>query len=581
MNIQTFLFHLTQLSFCFYCIFSHTLLAQPFTKITDAQNPIVSFSPPNNNYSGAAWVDYDNDGDLDLSVTPRFLFRNDGNETFVEVPTNIGANQGTQLGNGVTWADCDNDGDLDCYLAGYPSTLYLQDNGVFNEVTVSEIAPGFNHRGWAAAWADYDQDGMLDVIMTHPAGFLGFSTSNKLFRQVAPGLFSNIDTFQFTTGKAPYTVATWSDFDDDGDADLFIGSGPAGVPARDYLYINQLSETGIADFKRMDSLPMGTDLQDGQTWNWIDFDNDRDLDGFITNYGGAPNRFYRNDNGAYNSITNPLTGNGTHLANTWGDMDLDGDLDVIITNDNGATKYYENQGDGTFTEQTNAITEPGFTSGATLGDYDNDGDLDLFVSGTNGKALFRNDQDQGRHWISFFLTGVSSNRSAIGAKVHLLTEINGQPVWQRREISAQNSFNSQNSLRAHFGLDSSLIADSVVIEWPSGITDTYSGLLADSLYQITESNASGIRDRESFFSLKPYPNPFSQSVMIPLPMTSEEIKLVITDLQGRLFVNKKLKGQTAFHWNGLTDSGKPMPSGTYIVVVWLGDKTGRSMMVKE
>ena len=131
----------------------------------------------------------------------------------------------------------------------------------------------------------------------------------------------------------------------------------------------------------------------------------------------------------------------------------------IITNESGSlTHYYKNNGDGTFSAETNALTTSGATRGATLGDYDNDGDLDAFISGV-ARGLYRNDTDNGNHWINILCEGAISNRSAIGAKVWALANINGVDTWQRREISAQNSFNSHNSLRVHFGLgDATTIA---------------------------------------------------------------------------------------------------------------------------
>lgn len=447
-------------------VFGNLIYAQTFTKITDSSNPIATAIFPEN-YSGAAWIDFDNDGDLDLSSTSNFLFRNDGEGNFTQLESGLGSNQQGQTGTGVSWADFDNDGYIDCAIAGNPITLFRNlGNGRFVEFVGKDIRPDLGYRAWACAWGDYDNDGFVDLVAAHPRGFLGSPTPSFLFKSIGAGAFNNNSEFEFTNELAPYTVSSWADYDLDGDLDLFIGSGPAGTAARDYLYRNSLAQTGTADLERIDDQPMGTDLQDGQTWNWIDYDNDGDLDGYITNYGGAPNRFYINNAGSYESVSNELTFDGQYLANTWGDVDNDGDLDVFITGDTD-NRFYLNNGDGTFFRINGIIDSSPSSVGATLGDYDNDGDLDLFVSGqVNG--LYRNETGNNNNWINISLEGTVSNKSAIGAKAKVKAVINGSPVWQIREVSAQNSFNSHNSLRVHFGLGDATIIDSLIIEWPSG-----------------------------------------------------------------------------------------------------------------
>ncbi len=120
------------LTACF-IIFSISIFAQEFLKVTDPNNPIVT-AEYDLNYSGTAWIDYDNDGDIDLFVTNNFLFRNEGNGNFTKVETNFGEGQGGQS-NGTTWGDYDNDGDLDNFIASVPSKLYRNDgNGKFTEI---------------------------------------------------------------------------------------------------------------------------------------------------------------------------------------------------------------------------------------------------------------------------------------------------------------------------------------------------------------------------------------------------------------------------------------------------------------
>jgi len=487
-------------------IFFFSLQAQDFTKLSVIDNQYT----PDPNYSGVAWVDYDLDGDLDLFVTRANLFRNDGEDVFTKITTEIGQNQADQQGNGISWADYDNDGDLDAFLAGSPSTLY-SNNG---DGTFSAIMPSPEPiYAWACAWADYNNDGWVDMVSTNPeAPFVTETQPNTLLLNTQLGGFEKITAFEFTTlSNQPYTVPVWADYDDDGDQDLFIGTGPAnGTTALDFLYQNQLSETGDASFSRITDGLLGTTEQDGQVYNWIDYDNDGDLDCYLTNYSSAPNRFYENVDGELQSVNNPLTFQAPGLASCWGDFDNDGDLDVLTTNESAITRFFLND-NGSFISATNAITaNSGFKVCAAAGDYDNDGDLDVYISGTSGRGLFRNDLQSFNQWIGFKLNGTISNKAAIGAKVRLKATIDGEAVWQRRDISAQNSFNGHNSLNVHFGLGGSFIADSIIVEWPSGIVDYYANLLTDSCYVLTEgetATATNIGKVQLLKSANIFPNP--------------------------------------------------------------------------
>lgn len=442
-----------------------SLIAQSFEL---DQTSALSTTAVAENYSGAAWVDYDNDGDLDLTTTPNFIFENDGSGNFTLVETGIGADQQSNSSNGFSWADFDNDGDLDVALAGNPSAIYRNNgDGTFELFETGDLYTAASFRNWASAWADYNNDGYVDLVLAHPRGYLGNKQPSAFFINKGGGYLAQIDTFEFTIEYAPYTVPIWSDYDLDGDQDLFIGSGPAnGTAAMDYNYINLLAETGSAQLRRNTSDPIGTDLQDGQTWNFIDYDNDGDLDGYITNYGGADNHFYQNNDGVYVEVQNALTLTGQYLSNNWGDFDNDGDLDVLLTGDSN-NKIFTNNGDGTFSELTGILPANGGAIGATLGDYDNDGDLDFYVSGGT-YGLYNNVTDNSNNWVKLNLEATISNRSAIGARVEVVATINGNSVRQMREVSAQNGFNSQNSLTVHFGLGDASVIDSVIVYWPSG-----------------------------------------------------------------------------------------------------------------
>jgi enediyne biosynthesis protein E4 len=544
-----------------YFILSFFLLG--FGKISLAQNGFskvnssaFNFSSPNQ-YRGAAWVDVDNDGDIDLFAAPKWMLRNDGNGVFVLDTNSITLLVSSQGPVGSTWGDVDNDGDIDCYLVRSPSRLFLNDGlGNFTQVTSGPIAAA-NYAGWGGALGDMNNDGKLDLVVAHPAGFLGNPEPCFFFVQDAAGVFQRITDYEFTDSLNPYTVPYWSDFDLDNDADLFIATGPGGSAGPDYLFKNMLTETGNDTFVRMTSSPVfGNQLQDGQCYNFIDTDNDGDKDLCLTNWQGAVSRFYRNDGDTvYTPLSQPFTSQQIgSLGNCWGDYDNDSDLDVIIANDAAnPIRLYRNDGNNAFVLLTDTFSNYTGASCPVNGDYDNDGDLDLFVMGIlPARGLYRNDQLAGTNaWVSFKCNGTVSNRSAIGAHIRIKAIINGQPVWQLREISAQNSFQGQNDLRVHFGLGDATVIDSVIIQYPSGITDIFTAVPVQRFFEATEGQsilldytAINQQNAESIHPIRIWPNPANDFLHI--------------EMTGEIEYDK-------VHWTIYDASGKKIKTGKDIV----------------
>ena len=480
--------------------------AQAFERIlAPSGNPVV-VDTTRSTWVGCAFVDFNNDDKLDLFIADFngcHLYRNDGSG-FTRLST-VAMALDLATYYGTSWADYDNDGDQDCFLAGDVSSLYRND-GSEQFTRVSQIDQ-FEARGWSPAWADYDEDGDLDILVAHPNGFVGGGpVPNRLLRNEGPPnyQFSRIDTGVVVTGLAPYTSANFSDFDLDGDLDLFIGTGPAvAVGAPDNLYRNMFTETGAAGFTRITTPPIATDTNDGQAWTWIDYDNDRDLDAFVTNWGGGnpalrPNRLYRNDNGTFTRITGqPLvTDADQSLSGVWGDYDNDGDLDVVVANSGSPNSYYQNLGGGAFWRiddgSAGDLGVRGGNTGASAGDYDNDGDLDLFFTGPlggptgNRRGLYLNLNGNLKKWLKLELTGVRSNRSAIGARVWVFANTGSGSIWQQREISTQDCWLGHNSLVVHFGLKNATTIDTLRVVWPSGITWDTTGVAVNQFLHLTE-----------------------------------------------------------------------------------------------
>jgi hypothetical protein len=426
-------------------------LAQSFTDVTTAP-----LNDAGNGY-GMAWGDYDNDGHLDLylvnSGSANKLFRNNGNGTFTDVTAApLNSNAG---GRSAVWGDYDNDGDLDLYLVNFGSANKLFRNngdGTFTDVTTGALAD--NGNGAAAAWADYDNDGYVDLYISKE------NQPNKLLHNNGDGTFTDVTPATLADAGQSEGVA-WGDYDNDGDLDLYV----ANLGTANKLFRND----GGGNFTDVSASAGVNDAFNGTGVAWGDYDNDGDLDLFLVNAQTGTDKLFRNNgDGTFTDVSNLLpvdSGNGRSVA--WGDYDNDGDLDLYITNFGQANKLFRND-NGTFVDATagTPLGDTGNSRGAAWGDFDGDGDLDLYLvnSGAANK-LFRNDQPAGNHWLEVKLVGTISNKSAIGARV---TVVAGG-VSRMQEVSGGSGFLSQNSLPIEFGLGASNTIDSLIVNWPSGV----------------------------------------------------------------------------------------------------------------
>ena len=615
--------------------FQH-LLGQEFTRINIDQ---ATYS------LGLSWIDYDSDGDLDLSYNwvnssvtngRTKLFRNDGADTFVEI-TEGDLVTDISNGTGQTWADYDNDGDPDVYItnnywadidADIGCTLYRNEGGgQFTRISDGEISSDNQFHGWGASWGDYDQDGFADLFILTPAVnvYPGSDTlSNVFFDNSGDGTFSrNLSTLLVNGMSDSYTNPTWSDYDQDGDLDVVVTAGRVTELHPDYFFNSQLANSGSATFEADVQDAYATDSRDGQVATWIDYDNDQDLDLYISNFlwpAGIANDLYRNDGGVFTKVVDGdhVTDSKLSIAHTWGDFDNDGDLDLYVSNStsvnsSGGNNYYQNDGypDYTFTKVTTGDfvqTNRGSNSAAPA-DYDNDGDLDMFVSYNSlvGQpaldALYRNDLDNGNHWINIICVGAKagdpassgSNRSGLGAKVMARATVFGNTVWQYREVGAQKVNLGQYSIRVHFGFGDAEVIDSLRIEWPSGITDVYEDVTADRFYlalegeELVPNPLVGITEEEGsplqqFELAQNYPNPFNPSTLIRYSLiVRSEMSLVVYDLSGKrvrtLIDGVRNPGYGEVEWNGRTDAGEKAPSGVYFYKVQANGFSSTKQMV--
>ena len=544
-----------------------------FVKITDTMN-VLAQQTPIPIYNGVSWIDYDGDGWEDCFISSNNLYRNLQNGNFEKVFFS-GPNFG--FGNGNSWADYDGDGDLDVIIAASPTRLYRNDVDSFALVDFT-IPPIDTFNFWSATWGDYDEDGWVDLALMHPAGFLpspqqAVSRSSLLLKNNQDGTFSRAMS-ELDDEFAAYTIGTWTDYDLDGDIDLFVGSGEVSFLSLDHLFTNQLTETGQASIERIETGPLAEDLRDGQNWNFIDYDLDGDLDAFVTNYNtGKANDLYRNDNGTYTLQTLSDAGTiaeqfGAGLGNLWADFNNDGYQDCFVTFDGTFDRYYHNNGDGTFTASEQPFTISANSRGAATGDYDNDGFMDIMVSATiqDAVGLYHNEGNDNK-WIHLRLEGNTPNTAAIGAQVRLKANLDGASKWQYREVNAQNNFNGQNSHRLHFGLDQTFIIDSIEVTWPDGSKQYAANVDPNQICDwqqgspigCTISNIAETAGQSAFINVFPNPNTVGKDIKVSFQFNKAgETSWNIYDSVGKLVLSEQntipdsLSGETTLPTNALS-----------------------------
>jgi hypothetical protein len=427
---------------------------------------------------GAAWCDFDSDGDPDLftandNLKQDALYRN--------LPGDFDANSYPPLTTetlstmGGTWGDYNNDGHPDLYVShlGSPGTL-ARNNGDGSFTTVPLMTDNLNSFG--SAWADYDLDGDLDLYVTVSGD------NNRLYQNNGDGTFTAIATGAPVTDGGSSRNAAWCDIDLDGDPDLYV-TNTGDEP--NFFYQNN----GDGTFTKITTGDPVTDTGESWSASWGDYNNDGYPDLFVGN-NGQPNCLYRNNgDGTFIKIlSSPIVTDNDHSrSSAWGDFDNDGDLDLFVSNRNDDSKLYMNRGGGSFDRY---ILASGNFRGTALADMDLDGDLDLFICQDSGpNKLFRNTINEGNHWLEVECRGTETNRLAIGAKVSVQAMVKGQLTWQTREISSQTGFGGQSEMVAHFGLNDSEIVQTLRIQWPGVALWDTTNVAADQRLVIVEKTS--------------------------------------------------------------------------------------------
>ena len=435
---------------------------------------------------GAAVADYDNDGDQDLfvaGVNRNQLFRNDGQGKFEDVTekmrlTGVEAQRGKMWSVSAAWLDYDNDGDLDLFVVNYckwhpeldpycgaqkegwrtycfpdryeglPNQLFRNDGGVFTDVSNASGIGKHIGKGMGVAVADYDSDGLMDVFVAND------TLPNYLFHNNGQGGFDETGLLAGValndSGKPVSSMGVdFRDYDNDGLPDLIVSA----LEGETYpLFRNQgkgffLDETW--------SSGLGAELVKRSGWGLglFDFNNDGWKDVFSVNA-------HVNDNQALYNEQSYRQANSLLL----------------------------NLGNGKFQNISQAAGDDFQPKrahrGCAFADFDNDGDMDVVVTALNEPVeFFRNEARNGHHWLTLQLIGTRSNRDGIGAQLKLTLE---SGAMQFNHVTTSVGYASASDRRVYFGLGKEQAIKSLEIRWPSGLVQLLTKVTTDRVLAVKE-----------------------------------------------------------------------------------------------
>jgi len=506
---------------------------------------------------GVALFDYDNDGDLDayfsqgnmidnISIDKAIfkptakqllgdrLYRNDSHGKTIKFTdvTQQAKIKAMGYGMGVTTGDIDNDGDVDIYLSNYGNNQLLQNNGdgTFTDITQTSKT---NDPNWSvtATFLDYDKDGYLDLYVVN---YVDYSTSNPIvcksydgakdycspqgFKATNDSLFHNNGDGRFTniTSKSgiikerePGLGVVTADFNKDAYVDLYVAND--GRPNILWLnnrqggFINKAMTSGVAvNMSGMPEASMGVDA--------ADFDNDGDVDLFMTHLNRQTNTLYINNGKAWfsdagirmgvSSSSFKYTGFGTK----WFDFNNDGYLDLFSANGavikeskqitspfplKQSNQLWKNLGNSKYQEvsslQDPSFLTPGVSRGAAFGDIDNDGDIDILVGNNAGKPqLLINNNTEQNNWLGLHLVRNDLHREDLGARIE--TSVDNRKI--DRYVKRDGSYASSHDSRVLIGLGKLNDKNKVKIKifWSDGTSQTLTYVKINTYQTITRED---------------------------------------------------------------------------------------------
>ncbi|MHC5114064.1 MAG: CRTAC1 family protein [Planctomycetota bacterium] len=501
--------------------------------------------------SGLAWGDYDDDGDPDLflvnfaaplgqpvdaGAARCALYRNEGDGTFADVSAASGADLAVR-GLGAAWGDYDGDGDLDRYVTAYgPNVLLRNDgHGAFEDAT-GAAGVGDPAFGAGAAWGDYDADGDLDLYVCNYVQFdedavdrtrisrqygseIPYTLNpssyppalNQLYRNAGDGTFEDVAAAAGVANATGRSLAsTWFDFDLDGRLDLYV--------ANDVSANGVFRNMGDGTFADIGASSLAADYRGAMGLAVGDLEHDGDLDLFVTHWVAQENALFENglSYGWTDDAGQPrimFMDNAEQLglgyislrmvgwATGFTDLDNDGETDLWVVNGNTLeiaddptrlepqpVQVFRRDADRGFFEMAakacDELATPIVGRGGAHADYDGDGRVDVAIVVHGGEAmLLRNVATDDAHWLRVDLRQDGGNPRGLGAIVRIRTGDRERLA----QVGTEGSYLSQHEGTLHFGLGDVDRVDEIVVRWPDGGEQRVRDVGVDRVIRITRN----------------------------------------------------------------------------------------------
>ncbi len=451
----------------------------------------IQLTKPIGTGPGACFLDYDNDGRLDLFVADNgaeggmSLYHNLGDGKFADAAKPAGLDPKARASN-CTTGDYDNDGFPDLIVGTGMQLLMLHNekNGTFKDA--SEAAGLKTSQVAGLTLVDYDHDGDLDLYIARNIAAVGgvLYGINQMWRNNGNGTFTDVSDERGFDGNPGVTSAIGTDYDNDRAIDLLV-SGLLPVMMknpREGKFIGQKLSPQLTN-------TLGAAMLDFNHAGWMDV--------AFTHPDEPVTSLWRNTRGkTFEQVQLPKTDWVRGFGIAAFDYDNDGWVDLVAVGDTkdgkGEVRLFRNLGPDGWKDVT---TDVGLDKvqlkdprAIITGDYDGDGATDLLITQNHGPAvLFRNQGGNKNNWLKLDLKGLADNKSAIGTKVEVFAGANRQKF----EIAGSNGYLGQNSLQLTVGLGQAKQADVVRMLWPTGVLQDEIEVPANKLQSYTEMDRRG------------------------------------------------------------------------------------------